>query len=66
MVFNLFGVAEPRGGIPVVRGTPGHISAQESSNVLSTLAFVQLLAEPLNCAGGTLTFRGTPVEKPLK
>ena len=62
VVFNLFGGTEPQGCIPVARGTPVHISAQESKDRLSIVAFLKLLAETLDCAGGTLVLRGTPVE----
>lgn len=62
VVFNLFGGAEPQGCIPVALGTPAQISAQESKNILSIVALLYLLAEPPDCTGGALRFRGTPVE----
>ena len=40
VVFNLFSGAEPQGCIPVARGTPVHISAQESKDRLSIVAFL--------------------------
>ena len=62
MVSNLFGGVEPLGCIPVARRTLVHISAQESQNILSVVAFAELLAEPLKCADGALRFQKTPVE----
>ena len=39
VVFNLSAGTEPQGCIPVARGTLFHISAQESYNILSLVAF---------------------------
>ena len=35
---------------------------KKAFNLLNKIQFVQLLAEPLDCTGGTLGFRGTLVE----
>ena len=42
VVFDLFGGAEVQGCIPLDRGTPVHMSAQESQNIVSILAFVAI------------------------
>ena len=60
--FNRFGGAKLQGCIPVARGTPVHASAQKSLKILSFVAFAELLAEPLECAGGSLGSWGTPAE----
>ena len=62
VVFNLLAGTEPQRNSPLARGTPGHISAQESKQLLSIVAFVKLLAEALDCAGGALGFRGSLVD----
>ena len=46
----------------MVGGRPAQISAQENEKVLSIIAVVFLLAEPLGCAGGALELPRTPVE----
>ena len=38
--FNRISRTEPHGCIPVARGTPVHISGQESQNIQSIVAFV--------------------------
>ena len=38
------------------------LCSQNKHARLAVLQFVQILAESLDCAGGTIGFRGTPVE----
>ena len=58
--FCISGILKPRSsGLR----NPIHISAQENLKLLSAIAIVQLLAEPLECTGATLVFRGPPVKK---
>ena len=46
----------------MARGAPLYISAQENEKLQSIIAFVQFLAEHLNCIGETLGFLETLVE----
>ena len=59
MIFNLFAGAGLKGNILVTLGTPDFIPAQENYKLLSSLVFVSLLVEPLECTDGALVFRGT-------
>ena len=58
MVFNPIAGAGLKGNILVALGTPDFISAQENYKLLSSLVFVSLLVEPLECTDGALVFRG--------